>query len=248
MSVIEAAVQWSIQTANDNTHGYSQTVRWSPDYDCSSFVISAFKHAGIPLESTYTGNMYADFMSHGFTDVTKAINLTTGAGLKRGDVLLNVLNHTCIYIGSGQVVNCRTDTDGKQGDSHGDEIRIQSYWDFRPWNYVLRYQEDPSEENTNAPIIPNTTISTPVSTTYTNVIKMQSPLPLLTKVIEQEERDDVEALQALLALRGFGKGTINKRYDADTQNAVAEAQRAYGILADSECGKDCWAKLITNGK
>lgn len=145
MSIVENAVQWAISTAQDNSHGYSQACRWSPDYDCSSFVISAYKLSGVPLQSTYTGNMYADFMSHGFKDVTKEVDLASGVGLKRGDVLLNVSCHTCIYIGNGQVVNCRTDTDGKQGDSRGDEIRIQNYWNF-PWDYVLRFNEEDEEQ------------------------------------------------------------------------------------------------------
>ena len=31
MTVIEKAVQWAIQTANDNSHGYSQVDRWGTD-------------------------------------------------------------------------------------------------------------------------------------------------------------------------------------------------------------------------
>ena len=44
---LEQALQWAISIANDNRHGYSQSNRWgNPDYDCSSFVISALKAAG----------------------------------------------------------------------------------------------------------------------------------------------------------------------------------------------------------
>lgn len=57
-SKIEKALQWAINIANDNSHGYSQSNRWGPDYDCSSFVISALKAAGIDTgNATYTGNM-----------------------------------------------------------------------------------------------------------------------------------------------------------------------------------------------
>ena len=41
MGKIETATQWMIDLANDNSHGYDQTNRWGPDYDCSSAVISA---------------------------------------------------------------------------------------------------------------------------------------------------------------------------------------------------------------
>lgn len=44
-SVVESAISWAIAIANDNSHGYSQSSRWGPDYDCSSFVISAFRSA-----------------------------------------------------------------------------------------------------------------------------------------------------------------------------------------------------------
>ena len=43
MSIKDKAVQWVIGVAEDNSHGYDQSSRWGPDYDCSSFVISAFK-------------------------------------------------------------------------------------------------------------------------------------------------------------------------------------------------------------
>ena len=38
---IEAAVNWAIQIANDNSHGYDQANRWGPDYDCSSLLIQS---------------------------------------------------------------------------------------------------------------------------------------------------------------------------------------------------------------
>ena len=101
MSVIEKAVQWAVNIAEDNTHGYSQQTRWGPSYDCSSLVISAFRQAGLELQSTYTGNMKADFLAHGF----KAHS--TSEPLKRGDVLLNEASHTALYIGNGQIVHAR---------------------------------------------------------------------------------------------------------------------------------------------
>ena len=60
-SVADLAVQWAIMMANDQSHGYDQGSRWGPDYDCSSFVISAYKYgAGLPIDTSqiyYTGNM-----------------------------------------------------------------------------------------------------------------------------------------------------------------------------------------------
>ena len=37
--------------AGDPAHGYDQTSRWGPDYDCSSLVISAYEQASVPVKS-----------------------------------------------------------------------------------------------------------------------------------------------------------------------------------------------------
>lgn len=148
MGVIETATSWAESIAKDNSHGYDQTHRWSPDYDCSSLVISAFNYAGVKTGATYTGNMYNLFLKHGFKDVTSGINLATGSGLQRGDVLFvhnNLHHHTAIYTGNGYEVEASinekgTATGGKTGDQTGNEILIRPY---RPSLYtnVLRYNE-----------------------------------------------------------------------------------------------------------
>lgn len=143
---IEEAVQWAIGIANDNSHGYDQTNRWGPDYDCSSLLIQAWENAGIPVKTngaSYTGNMYDVFLRCGFQDVTESVNMQTGDGIYRGDVLLNVVNHTAMSIGSGQVVQASQNehggtTGGQVGDQTDKEIWIRGYYNY-PWNYVLRY-------------------------------------------------------------------------------------------------------------
>ena len=81
MSVVEKAIAWALAVANDPAHGYDQTRRWGPDYDCSSLVISAFKEAGLPLTATFTGNMKYDFLRNGFADASalNAVELNMGA-------------------------------------------------------------------------------------------------------------------------------------------------------------------------
>lgn len=107
MTKIEKAVTWALAIANDNTHGYDQQYRWGPDYDCSSLIISAWQQAGVPVKTkgaAYTGNMKSAFLACGFTDVTSRVNLRTGNGMKRGDVIINTLHHTVMYIGNGRIV------------------------------------------------------------------------------------------------------------------------------------------------
>lgn len=146
--IIEKAVTWALQVAQDSSHGYDQIHRWGPDYDCSSLVIAAWQQAGVRVKdagATYTGNMLQAFLRCGFEDVTAEINLNTGAGLQRGDVLLNVRHHTAMCIGSGQIVHASINEDGKvtggkTGDQTGREICVRSYYKYsKGWDKVLRY-------------------------------------------------------------------------------------------------------------
>lgn len=151
MSKIENAVRFMIDTANDNTHGYAQDNRTgTPDYDCSSLVITAFAKAGFPVKkygATYTGNMKRAFIKAGFKDVIKKINLITGIGLLRGDILLNETCHTAVYIGNGLIAQASINekgsvTGGKPGDQTGREINISKYHNYiYGWNAVLRYTQ-----------------------------------------------------------------------------------------------------------
>lgn len=142
---VENAVKWMIDIANDNTHGYDQTNRWGPDYDCSSFVISGFEQAGIKLKTngaTYTGNMKAVCLSLGFKTVDWQ---NDSSKLVRGDILLNEVHHACVYIGNGQIVQASqnelgTTTGGQTGDQTGKEIYIRDYYVYSSgWDCVLRY-------------------------------------------------------------------------------------------------------------
>lgn len=152
MTIPEKAVEWALKIADDNSHGYDQTGRWGPDYDCSSLVISAYKQAGVPLTCTYTGNMRSDMLNNGFVPAAN-VNLKTGKGLKKGDVLLNEVHHTAMYIGDGKVVHAAGNeygkaTGGKTGDQTGKEIGVTAYFNF-PWDTVLRYcRKDEAREET----------------------------------------------------------------------------------------------------
>ena len=156
MSKVENYTQQAINIANDSKHGYSQHNRWgNPDYDCSSLIITTVQNSGIPVKTkgaTYTGNMYRPFLNSGFKDITSSINLRTGAGLKRGDVLLTPNSHVEIYIGNGRNVGARISErgtiHGTGGDQTGGEISTHSYYN-KPWRYILRYPESSSQQSAN---------------------------------------------------------------------------------------------------
>ena len=129
MGVIQNAVNWAVAIANDSSHGYDQNNRWGPDYDCSSFVISAYKHAGVPLTCTYTGDMRSNMLANNF------FSASLSAGLQYGDVLLNVTKgHTAIYIGNNQIVHASNSAPYPKGG-----IKISSPANYRTVLAVRRY-------------------------------------------------------------------------------------------------------------
>ncbi len=151
-SVIESAIAWAEAIANDNSHLYSQSVRWGPSYDCSSFVISAFNAAGVDTgTASWTGNMKSEFTQHGFTWIDWS-DIGSVSNLQRGDVLLYHNNsntstaHTEIYIGNNMNVGAHSSK-----KPAADQISVSGYY-WHPWHGVLRYNENPNfpgEEDTS---------------------------------------------------------------------------------------------------
>lgn len=143
-SIVDKAITWAMKIANDNSHGYSQVNRWGPDYDCSSFIIQAFKNAGADIDTSkvsYTGNMRSYFTTHGFIWIPWS-QIGDKSKLIRGDILLCEGVHTELYIGNGQLVGAHTDYGYPQtGDQTGKEISVTSYYysSSQPWGGVLRY-------------------------------------------------------------------------------------------------------------
>lgn len=146
-NVIDKAVDFAVNVANDNSHGYDQIHRWlNPDVDCSSLVVLSYENAGVPVKSkggaTYTGNMKNAFVKCGF----EAIPYKKPMGLMKGDVILNEKHHTCLYIGGGKIVQASINekgktTGGKGGDQTGREVLICNFYEYsKGWDYVLRYK------------------------------------------------------------------------------------------------------------
>lgn len=140
---VNAYIKFMVDMANDDSHGYDQTYRWGErgDYDCSSFVITALRSAGINTHgASYTGNMRSQILRGHFVWITDL------SQRRRGDILLNESHHTAVYMGDEKLVHASANefgsaTGGKPGDQTGKEIYIRGYYD-RPWNGILRYIED----------------------------------------------------------------------------------------------------------
>lgn len=125
-AVIKAYMDWAKATAADKTHGYDQTHRTGPDYDCSSFVASALNSAGIDVSMFNTHTMEKELLDHHFIEVTDQVNLTTGEGLQNGDILWND-EHTEFSMGKDKTVGAhwnehKTITGGETGDQTDEEI------------------------------------------------------------------------------------------------------------------------------
>lgn len=154
---INTAVKEMLRIATDDSHGYSQSDRWGPDYDCSSLVITALEAGGFPVKkkygATWTGNMRTALANCGFTDVASLVDLKTGVGLQTGDILLKPYGHTEMVCSTqplklvGAHIDERGKTmGGKKGDQTGREIAVGGYYNY-PWKYVFRYvKEKPTRD------------------------------------------------------------------------------------------------------
>ena len=233
MSKAERAISQIEAWAADNSHGYDQGNRWGPDYDCSSAVISAWELAGVPVKSngaTYTGNMRGVFLRCGFEDVTGSVDLATGTGLQRGDVLLNIQHHTAMYCGNGMEVEASINekggvTGGQPGDQTGREFLVRPYRNY-PWDCVLRYTGGDAGAEPEK-----------IKPTYYYAVK----LPLLKPGMED---DAVTTVQQLLAARGYYTGDYDGIFCELTKRSVMAYQADNELEADGEVGGKTWDKLI----
>lgn len=226
-SIREKAVAKAKEIALDDTHGYSQLQRQGPDYDCSSLVCYVYSWAGANINgATYTGNMRQCMTAVGWECISPAPSVDK---LQAGDILLNEIHHTAIYIGNGQLVEAFGDEFGgigkgaKTGDQTGKEIRIAPYYRFsKGWDCVLRLPD-----NTPAPVLDKF---------------CSCSLPVIS-------RGDVSpatcAVQAALNYHGYGWINPDGVFGPATETAVINFQRKNGLDPDGIVGPDTWPKLMT---
>lgn len=229
MSVIEKATALMESFAADPAHGYDQIYRWGEkgDFDCSSAVIYAWDFAGVPVKekgATYTGNMYNVFLACGFKDVTFSVNLSTGAGLQRGDVLLNHKNHTAMFCGNGKTVEASinelgTTKGGTPGDQSGKEFLTRAYRNY-PWDVVLRF----GDGNKTSQTLKTVSVKMPV-------------------IRKGNKGPAVAMLQAALKHHGNDPKGIDGDFGTRTHNMLMAFQAEHGLDSDGICGPATWPEL-----
>lgn len=142
MKSIKRAVDVAIKIANDPAHGYDQTNRLGPDFDCSSFISYCLSEAGFRIaRSSWTGNMESQLRAEKFENCT--------APWRKGDIHLTPGKHVAMSTDKDHIVHARINelgktAGGKTGDQSGNEISITSYYNY-PWKLHLRYKEIPAE-------------------------------------------------------------------------------------------------------
>ena len=258
------AVDFAVKIANDNSHGYSQTVRslyniTNPkSFDCSSLALTAYYYAlqknGLTKQAnylrkncSYTGNMLK-MQNAGFEIVAR--NQTAHALMIKGDLELNATHHVALAIDKDNIVHARSSegtSDTK--DNSGNEIRVQNWYLYsHGWTHRLRFTgkgidfSDLTNTTGSKPIKPSTTITTSKGTGYMFE-------PKLVKL--GSEGTSVLLLQEILIARGFkgknGKAlTLSRKADENTIYALKAYQKSRnGVLsADGIAGANTWKDLI----
>lgn len=142
MSKIETYVQYLEDIAADDSHGYSQDKRYSPDYDCSSFVAAGLIYAGFNVSKfSTTRNLKEQLLKNGW----KIIDVN--APRVRGDILLKESVHVVTCTDSENIVHASINekggiTGGQTGDQTGKEICVMPYNNLgMVFDYHFRYSE-----------------------------------------------------------------------------------------------------------
>lgn len=142
MPKIETAVAWAEQIADDDSHGYSQVHRNSPDYDCSSLVGTALSKAGFAVsEYSTTRNLESQLIKCGFKKCH--------APWKRGDIHLAAGHHVTMSTDASHIVHASQSEnggiDGQTGDQTGREICVRSYYNL-PYSNLVHYRYSGNDE------------------------------------------------------------------------------------------------------
>ena len=263
--IIDDAVDFAVQMANDNTHGYSQVVRSlynisaPKSFDCSSLVLTAYYYAfmknGLSEQAAflkqncgYTGNML-QMKKCGFEVV--ATKQTAHARMKKGDVELADNNpdgsnsHVALAIDGDNIVHARSSEGTKNTiDDSGNEIRIQPWYLYsRGWTHRLRF----TGKGIDFTELTGTATTTPASTPTTTKGDKYMFEPKTVK--NGSTGTSVLLLQEILAARGFkGKNgkelTLDREAGTNTIYALNQYKKSRKMKQNGICDAAVWKDLI----
>ena len=166
----------------------------------------------------------SDLLNHGFSDVTKNVNLNTGKGLQAGDILYYHINgtngHAAMYAGNNQIVHARGQSYGSAapGDQ-GTEIAVCPYYRGK-WQHVYRYTGGGTPIKTPTP-------STPVK----EMCNVSVTIPL---VMYGSVGSAVAVWQQIIGVK------VDGEFGSKTKAATLTYQANHGLKQDGEVGKKTW--------
>ena len=263
-AVINDTVEFAVNIANDNAHGYSQRIRSlyeindPKSFDCSSLACTAYYYAfmknGLTQQArylkehcSYTGNML-NMCNCGFEVVAR--NQTAHAQMQKGDLELNVTHHVAMAIDRDNIVHARS-SEGTTNtiDDSGNEIRTQPWYLYsHGWTHRLRF----TGKGIDFSGLTGTTTSKTETTTTPNATQTGGKYMFNPETVKAGDKNtSVLLLQEILRARGF-KGKNGKALkltwtaDANTIYALKAYQesRKEVLEVDGICGSETWKDLI----
>lgn len=253
------AVDFAVKIANDNSHGYSQTVRslyniTNPkSFDCSSLALTAYYYAlqknGLTEQAnylkkncSYTGNMLK-MQNAGFEIVAR--NQTAHARMVKGDLELNATHHVAMAIGKDNIVHARSsEGTADTKDNSGNEIRIQPWYLYsHGWTHRLRF----TGKGIDFTELTGTATTTPASAPTTTKGDKYMFEPKIVK--NGSTGTSVLLLQEILAARGFkGKDgkelTLDREAGTNTIYALNQYKKSRKMKQNGICDAAVWKDLI----
>ena len=263
-NIINDAIEFAVNIANDNEHGYSQRIRSlyeindSKSFDCSSLACTAYYYAfmknGLTQQArylkehcSYTGNML-NMCNCGFEVVAR--NQTAHAQMQKGDLELNVTHHVAMAIDRDNIVHARS-SEGTTNtiDDSGNEIRTQPWYLYsHGWTHRLRF----TGKGIDFSGLTGTTTSKTETTTTSNATQTGGIYMFNPETVKAGDKNtSVLLLQEILRARGFkGKNgkTLKLTWTADANTIYAlkayQESRKEVLEVDGICGPATWKDLI----
>lgn len=258
-NIINDAIEFAVNIANDNEHGYSQRIRSlykindPKSFDCSSLACTAYYYAflknGLTAQArylkehcSYTGNML-NMCNCGFEIVAR--NQTAHSQMQKGDLELNTTYHVAMAIDKDNIVHARSSegtTDTK--DNSGNEIRTQPWYLYsHGWTHRLRFTGNG---------IDFTTLTTDTDKSTTKTTPTGGKYMFTPETVQLGSKGtSVLLLQEILIARGYkGRNSKPLTLDREAGDNTIYALKAYqkdrngALEVDGVCGPATWKDLI----